>query len=249
MVTRPKLAQGGAGDSYASGAHAFIFLPICRKLWDKGSPMLLRRLAPLVFCLSPLLAQDFTDPYGSQEEIHVAFGLSAPLGTTGENLDWGFLGGLGGTFWVQPSLGIHLEGNYQRMLLSKSLVQQHPPTQSGTCEVWSLLLHGVWHAGPPQQGFYLMAGGGAALRRLNFVSDRSTSPSATGAEAANWAGLSPGSAPPEQVDTSRPALSVGLGWETRVGSGTRLFIEARYLRIFTRGVATEMAPLVIGTRW
>lgn len=211
--------------------------------------MLLRRLALMLALLSPLAAQDFMDPYGDQEEVHFLFGVSAPTGVTAQNLDWGFMTGLGGTYWVKPKFGLHLEASYQRLIMNRSLVKQYPPAKEGNCEVWSLLVHGVWHLGPPQKGLYLMVGGGLGFRRLNFNTEGAGSGQAAGGESGNWAGIPVGAAPEASVDASRPAASAGLGWETRLSGGARVFVELRYLRVFTRDVPTEMVPLVFGTRW
>lgn len=211
--------------------------------------MLLRRFALLLALAPSLAAQDFMDPYGDQEEVAFHFGVSAPLGVTAQNLDWGFMAGMSGVFWVKPKFGIQLEGTYQRLLMARSLVAQFPPTKDGTCEVWSILAHAVWHFGPPQEGFYVMAGGGVGYRRLNFYSDEPIQVPIQLPPGQGWVGLPVGVPPSEQVNTTRPAASVGLGWETPVKGGFRVFVELRYERVFTRDVATEMMPLLFGTRW
>lgn len=201
------------------------------------------RCLPLFLLTASLGAQEFGP---GLEQNHVVFGLSAPLGESSRNLDLGWLAGVGGTYWFTANWGLHLEGQLNRFTLSDRLLKELGPAASGRGELYALLFHAAWHpGGTPGHGVYLLLGGGGAYRRIEVVQKTPTAvPQGQG-----WVGVSPGELPAAEYTSSRPAFSAALGWEGSLRGGANLFIELRYLRVFTRGGAMDLLPVAVGTRF
>lgn len=201
------------------------------------------RCLPLLLAASVLGAQEYGP---GLEQNHVVLGFSAPLGEASRNLDLGWLAGVGGTYWFTPTWGLHLEGQLNRFTLSDRLLKELGPATSGRGELYALLFHAAWRpGGSPGHGPYLLLGGGGAYRRIEVIQKTPTAvPQGQG-----WVGVAPGELPATEYTSSRPACSVALGWEGSLRRGGNLFIELRYLRVFTRGGAMDLVPVVVGTRF
>ena len=65
-----------------------------------------------------------------------------------------------------------------------------------------------------------------------------------------WPGsVGPGTLIRGSESTTEFGYNLGLGLTFEMGSGSQLYLEAKYHRIETDPVATEYVPLVVGYRW
>ena len=51
------------------------------------------------------------------------------------------------------------------------------------------------------------------------------------------------------VDSTEFGWNAGLGWAFEVGTGSQIYIEARFNSINTSPLGTDYLPLTIGYRW
>ena len=147
---------------------------------------------------------------------------SNPSLTSGSN----FSVGTGYNF--KPQAGFVIEFSQSWLGLTDRALQQNNAVD-GSASVWSVTLDPIWrfHLGGPF-GAYLIGGGGFYQRSEDF--------------------LVPFQFDVHQTDDAG-GVNLGAGLTWHLGWGTKLFVEARYHRIFTPGGDTQIIPITFGLRW
>lgn len=184
--------------------------------------------------LSAALTLGAQSPYGAPpsnvglEQMHGAVGVVFPQGDTQNLLDAGFTVAFGGIYWVAPHVGVHAELSYDHINPAPGV-----GPGAGAGQIYAFTAGAAWKLHSGRTGFYLVTSGGIHNIRMATVPD--TLP------------VEPGTF--TMTTTTRGGATGILGFETPLGSGGTFFIEARYQRIFTRGQALDLIPLMVGTRF
>ena len=179
------------------------------------------------------------------EEAQGAVGGAFPTGPSERRLEAGWSFAFGGIYWFSERVGIHSELGVHRFGLSDHLRNAIGPAKDGLATILAVPVNGVLRLhGEGEAGLYLLAGMGIYHRQLELT-EPATAP--LGADEP-WAGTMAGQVPQETLTTTRGGLDAGLGLEIPLARGN-FFVEIRYHRIFTRGLATEFVPVVLGTRF
>jgi hypothetical protein len=122
--------------------------------------------------------------------------------------------------------------------LTNQALQQNGAVD-GDANIWSVTLNPIWRfrIGGPVGG-YLIGGGGYYQRVYRLIEQQQV--------------IDPVFGPlDEEVHQTTDAggVNIGMGLTCNLGWGTKLFVEARYHRIFTSGNDTQIIPVTFGLRW
>ena len=188
----------------------------------------MRSCALVLLASAALSAQIPELPQAGVEQMYGAVGAVFPSGATKDVLDAGLTVGFGGVHWLGPRLGVQAELGYDRIDPAPSLGDG---AQVGQIFGLTVGLACRLHRGP--SGLYLAGAGGVHKVRMSTVPD--TLP------------VVPGTF--QTVSSTRGGVTGTLGFEAPLGGGRTFFVEARWQRIYTRGQALDLVPLVVGTRF
>jgi opacity protein-like surface antigen len=195
---------------------------------------------------------------------HFSGGYTQAQGDFGDIVDddWTLAGGA--TYWPETwPIGLDLELGYNDFDLSSAAIRaindaiSEDPANSGSIDggdvsIWSLTADAIWSPGSGRISPYIMAGVGAY-----YVDNRITT---TGlvyypptCNPWYWwcypGGVGPGTLVVGSQSTTEFGYNVGIGINWEMGSGSQLFLEAKYHSIQMDPETTEMVPVVIGYRW
>ena len=188
----------------------------------------------------------------AQETSHLAVsggaGFTAPVGTTGRNLDygWNIAGGVG--FNLNSYLGVMADLNYTSMGINNATLTSLG-YGGGNLNVFSATLDPVVHLNPRGRvDVYLIGGGG-----LYHCYQEFTQPTvAVGTVFNPFFGFYPVAFPANQVVASysvnKPGVNGGMGIAFGSKWHGKFFAEARYHRIFMNGSHTDYLPITFGFR-
>jgi hypothetical protein len=179
----------------------------------------------------------------------VGAGPSVPVNPLGSHLDNGWDISAGGGI-TSNHLGLMLDFQYNNFgINSNTLSQVQAP--GGTTRIWAFTLDPVVHL--TQEGpvdVYVTGGGGIYHRNVEFTSPGVASTTFF----SPWFGFYPALVPTTQVlasyTTYHGGVDGGAGISYKLGSTrAKVFAEARFNYMFTRGVASSYVPVTIGLRW
>ena len=141
--------------------------------------------------------------------------------------------------------------------INEAILEEDPlnlgSVTGGDVEVWSLAINTIW--GPDlggSVGFYLTGGVG-----MDFIEGKITDNQLVYyppiCDPWYWwcypGGVGPGTVIVGKEETTEFAWNAGIGLDFEVGSGSQVYVEARYHSAETERESTVFTPLVIGFRW
>jgi opacity protein-like surface antigen len=176
---------------------------------------------------------------------------TAPDGSSVDPLDDGWNLTLGGVYKPKTwPVGAYLELGYNSFDVNRDLLDQID-VGGGDADIWSLDGGFFWTTttGTPVN-FYIR--GGVGWYRIEA---KLTEPGA--GFLPGWCGWNwcyPGGIVPTDVvvasdSTTRFGYNAGLGLSFAFGSGSEIYLEARYHRAETTNEPTELLPVSVGFRW
>jgi len=192
----------------------------------------------------------------------VAVGWDMPQGDVGDILDddWWIDGGA--TYWPEAwPIGVNLDLAYSNLDVSSSAIDainaQLPPggtVTGGDVSIWALTVNGQWSPMKKKggAGFYITAGIGGY-----YLDGRLTD---TGivyyppvCDPWYWwcypGGVGPGTYVKASDSSTNFGWNGGLGLTFEVGTGSQIYVEAKYHSIDTSRATTELVPIIVGFRW
>lgn len=228
-----------------------------------------RKLLAPIICMALLLA--VTSSFAGRPDKswknwfgHVSGGYSMAQGDFADIVDddWTLAGGA--TYWPETwPIGIDLELGYNDFDLSSAAIkaindaidadpENDGDISGGNIDIWSVTADAIWSPGKGRVSPYIMGGVGAY-----YLDGKITS---TGlvyyppvCDPYFWwcypGGVGPGTIVRGSESTTKFGWNVGIGINWEMGSGSQLFLEAKYVSIDTDRQATEYIPVVIGYRW
>ena len=225
-------------------------------------PRLTLLVAALVLVSTAATAQPRPDKSWKSWFGHIDGSYSLAQGDAGDVLDDGFSIGGGAMYWPEDwAVGLVLDLDYSEFDISSSTIREindaiiesggEGMLTGGDVTNWALSVNLTWS--PTEgQGFYLI--GGASV---NWIEGRVTE---TGliyfppiCDPWFWwctpGGVGPGTVTAASVDSTEFGWNAGLGWAFEVGTGSQIYIEARFNSINTSPLGTDYLPLTIGYRW
>jgi hypothetical protein len=189
----------------------------------------------------------------AQEFSHLAGqiggGFTAPVGNTGNHLDygWNVQGGFGWNF--NPYVGALIDLGFNDMgINSGTLTNIGVP--GGDVHIFQATLDPIVHLTPHSHfDIYLTGGGGIYHRYQEFT----TPTVATVIGYDPFFGFFPAQVPANQVIASysvnKPGIDAGAGISFGSRWHGKFFAEARYNRIFMGNSHTDYVPVTFGFRW
>jgi hypothetical protein len=163
-------------------------------------------------------------------------GATAPVNPAARQLDtgWGFTGGIG---VVKQYVGLNLDFMFNDFGLNRATLRNTGATH-GSQKFWALTADPVFHVNPRGPiDFYVTAGGGLYSRITTLRA---------------FSGFGGPFGEAEEVRGSftsyKPGVDGGAGFAFNLGYTNRvkIFVEARYHRMFTSGFATSFVPVTVG---
>jgi opacity protein-like surface antigen len=196
---------------------------------------------------------------------HFNLGYSFPTASFGDLVDedWSLSGGA--TYWPESwPVGLSLELGWTEYDFKSSAIQalndaigQDPNNgglvSGGDVEDWSFSVNALW--GPDTSGpvgVYLLGGVGADYLK-GRLTDNGLVYYPPICDPWYWwcipGGVGPGTVIRSSESTTEFSWSAGVGLTFEVGTGSQLYLEARYDGIETDRTTTETIPIVLGYRW
>jgi hypothetical protein len=181
---------------------------------------------------------------------YVGGGLTTPINPIGSRLDTGWNVAAGVGVNATHHFGLMLDFMYNDNGINRTFLDQ-VQAPNGNVRVWGFTLNPVVHI--TQEGpvdFYLTAGGGIYHRTVEYTQPVIQ----TGVFFDPWFGFYPADFASNQIIGSfgqyKGGVNGGAGMSFKLGSSrAKIFAEARYHHIFTRGVETGLLPVTFGIRW
>ena len=178
-------------------------------------------------------------------------GFTQPLGHLENRIDTGWNMQVGAGINLTPRLGVMGQFMYTRSGLNGSFLQS-VNVPDGNFRMWGFSLDPIVRLNPRGRvDFYLIGGPGIYRRTVEF-----TQPTVATVNAFDpfFGFFFPVNVPANQslgsFGTTRFGLNGGGGVTMRVGHGNaKLFAEARYVKMFTRGTSTSVLPVTFGVRY
>jgi hypothetical protein len=189
-------------------------------------------------------AQEF-----SHLAVNVGAGFTAPVGTTGRNLDYGWnaRGGVGYNF--NPWFGVLADMGYDSLGITSSVLNR-AGFGGGNVNVFSATLDPIVHLNPKGHvDFYVTGGGGLYHRYQNF-----TQPGiATAGFFDPFFGFYPVAFQTNVIVASysvnKPGFNIGAGVAIGTKWHGKFFAESRYNRMLIGNYHTDYVPVTFGFRW
>jgi len=169
----------------------------------------------------------------------LGIGISTPTNPVATRLDagWNLAGGIGVT---RGSVGIMVDGMFSDFGITHDALLR-AGARRGSQKYWALTVDPIFHVnerGPVD--FYLTGGGGLYSRITKFRA----SSGLVGQDDTGYDLIS--------SDTIyKPGVNGGAGFSYSLGyrSNIKIFAEARYHRMFTRGSGASLVPVTVGIRF
>ncbi len=163
-------------------------------------------------------------------------GFSAPVYSTGNQLDYGWTLNAGAGIRPIPYLGIKVDFAYNQFDMTRLAANSFGFPRGGE-RIFSFTLDPILHLNPRGPvDFYLVGGGGVYHRSLDV-----------------HGGFFGGGVNPFFFDASdtvvKPGVNGGVGFQFGVRHGIKFYAEARYQDMFTPGRDTTWIPVTFGVRF
>jgi len=208
---------------------------ICATLWCAG-------------CISLVQAQTAEPP---RFTFDVGGGFTQPLGHLDGRIDTGWNIQAGAGVNIVPRLGVMVQFMYNEAGLNGSFLQSIGEPD-GNFRLWGFSLDPIVHLNPRGHvDFYLIGGPGIYRRTVEF-----TQPTVATVTAFDpfFGYFFPVNVPANQVigsfSTTKFGMNGGGGLSFRLGHGNaKLFAEARYIKMYTKGTSTSLLPVTFGFRF
>ncbi len=170
---------------------------------------------------------------------YFGIGVSTPANPAARSLDegWNISGGIGVT---RGSVGVMVDAMFNDFGITNAALLDAGAGR-GSQKYWALTVDPVFHVnerGPVD--FYLTGGGGLYSRITQFR----TTAGLIGQDLGRYDLIS-------SETLYRPGVNGGAGFAFRLDrrSNIKIFVEARYHRMFTRGSGASFVPVTIGVRF
>ncbi len=200
-------------------------------------------IGTLVLASATLQAQEV-----SRFSFDVGGGFTAPVGTVGNNTDygWGLKAGAGVNFNSHLSLMANV--GYDSLGISSGSLGTIG-VNGGNVNIFSARLDPVLHVGSYHHAdFYVTGGGGLYRQERSFGSVNtgvtSISDPFFGATPASYAAGSSST-----YSVNKPGFDAGMGLAFGSKWHGKFFAEARYNRMFLNNTHTDFLPVTFGFRW
>ncbi|HLK48497.1 MAG TPA: outer membrane beta-barrel protein [Bryobacteraceae bacterium] len=178
-------------------------------------------------------------------------GFTQPIGHLENRIDTGWNIQAGAGINLVPWLGVMGQFMYTESGLSGSFLQS-VGEPDGNFRMWGFSLDPIVRFNPKGHfDFYLIGGPGVYRRTVEF-----TQPTIATVTAFDpfFGYFFPVNVPANQVigsfGTTKFGMNGGGGFTVRLGnSNAKLFAEARYIKMYTRGTSTSILPVTFGIRY
>jgi opacity protein-like surface antigen len=196
------------------------------------------------------LAASFAQEEGTQHfTFNLGFGFTNPVGDTGRHLNegWNLQGGFGYNF--TPWVGANIDLGYNNFSINSGTLS-NIGVPGGSLNVFSATVDPIVHLNPRGQvDFYVTGGGGVFHRYREFEQ-----PSAAIVPGFDpYFGFYPATAPTSQIQGSysvnKPGFDIGAGVAIKTGFRGKIFLEAKYDRMFAGNYHMDYLPVTAGFRW
>jgi len=202
-------------------------------------------------CIASLAIAHAQNAEPPRFSFDVGGGFTKPVGHLENRTDtgWNVRGGAGINF--APWVGVMGQFMYTEAGLSSGFLQSlNQP--SGNFRLWGFSIDPIVHLNPRGHvDFYLIGGPGIYRRTVEF-----TQPTIATVTAFDpfFGYFFPVNVPANQVigsfSTTKFGMNGGGGLSFRLGNGNaKLFAEARYIKMYTKGTSTSVLPVTFGLRW
>jgi opacity protein-like surface antigen len=178
-------------------------------------------------------------------------GFTKPVGHLENRIDTGWNVQAGAGVNIVPWLGVMGQFMYTESGLNSGFLQSiNQP--DGNFRMWGFSVDPLIRFNPRGRvDFYLTGGPGIYRRTVEFT--RPTTATVTAFDPF-FGYFFPITVPTDQVigsfGTTKFGLNGGGGLSFRLGNGhTKLFAEARFVKMYTKGTSTGVLPVTFGLRW
>ena len=196
---------------------------------------------------------------------HFAAGYSVASGDIGDIIDDDFYVNGGATYWPENwAAGIDLDLSWAEYDISSSAIRAindaiaSDPGNSGSVTGgdvtdWSFSVNAIW--GPNtggSVGFYVIGGVGVDYLEGQITDNGLVYYPPICSPWYWWCvpgGVGPGTFIVGKTDSWEFAWNAGLGVDFELGSGSTVYLEAKYHVVETDRASSELIPLVFGIRW
>ena len=204
-----------------------------------------------VCCLAGLVIVQAQVAEPPRFSFDIGAGFNKPIGSLENRTDtgWNVQGGAG--INLTPSFGIMGQFMFTESGLTTSYLRSlNQP--DGNFRMWGFSADPIFRFNPRgRTDFYLIGGPGIYRRTVEF-----TQPTIATVTAFDpfFGFFFPVDVPARQVigsfGTTKFGMNGGGGFTFRLGSSNaKLFAEARYIKMYTKGTSTSVLPVTIGLRW
>lgn len=175
-------------------------------------------------------------------------GFTAPLGSSGGNLSWGWnaRGGLGWNF--SKHLALLSEWEFDRTKIPGRILSQ-VGEPGGNVHTWTLGLEPAWNYKTSGRFGGYLAGGAGFYRQLTSF----TQPALAVGTYCDFFYCYPvyytTNVVVSHYSSNQGGLNIGAGFTYGHWEHAKLFTEARYEWIDTPGHSTQLIPVTLGLRW
>lgn len=183
--------------------------------------------------------------------FNVGGGFTQPIGHLEDRIDTGWNVQAGAGINIVPWLGVMGQFMFTESGLGGSFLQS-VGVPDGNFRMWGFSADPIVHLNPRgKMDFYLIGGPGIFRRTVEF-----TQPTVATTTAFDpfFGFFFPVTVPANQVigsfGTTKFGMNGGGGVSMRLGSGNaKLFAEARYYKMYTKGTSTSVLPVTFGIRY
>ena len=194
---------------------------------------------------------------------HFDGSFTLPQGDAGDVLDDGFSLSGGAMYWPEEwKVGLVLDLDYTELNISSSSIRDindaiedadgEGSLNGGDVTVWSLTVNATWSPSDTGSGFYLIGGIGV-YDVEGRVTERGVVFFPPVCDPWFWwchpGGVGPGNVLRASTSSTEFGWNAGLGWAFEVGTGSQLYLEARFHSVSTSPLGTDYLPLTVGYRW
>lgn len=213
--------------------------------------MVRKVICATVLCVGSVAMLQAQTPEPPRFTFDAGAGFTEPIGHLDSRLDMGWNVQAGAGINIVPWLGVMGQFMYTESGLSSSFLQSIN-VPGGNFRMWGFSLDPVVHFNPRGRlDFYLIGGPGIFRRTVDF-----TQPTVASFTAFDpfFGFFFPVAVPANQVigsfGTTKFGMNGGGGVTYRLGnSNAKLFAEARYYKMYTRGTSTSVLPVTFGIRY
>ena len=202
-------------------------------------------------CLASFSIAFAQSPEPPRFSFDIGGGFTKPVGHLENRIDTGWNVQAGAGINIVPWLGVMGQFMYTESGLNSSFL--HSVSEpDGNFRMWGFSLDPIVRFNPRGHvDFYLIGGPGIYRRTVEF-----TQPTVATVNAFDpfFGFFFPVNVPANQVigsyGTTRFGMNGGGGFTFRLGNGNaKLFAEARFIKMYTKGTSTSVLPVTFGLRW